>query len=135
MGKTVAVTDSTFDELVLKSANPVLVDFWATWCRPCRAQHPLYDLVKKRFGDTTDVVFLSIDADDDRAAVEPFLAEVNWTAPVYFEDGLSRALKVTSIPTTVVIDRTGKIFSRMNGFIPERFVEMLTGRIRDALAN
>ena len=93
----------------------VVLDFWATWCRPCRAQHPLYDLVKKRFGDTTDVVFLSIDADDDRAAVEPFLAEVNWTAPVYFEDGLSRALKVTSIPTTVVIDRTGKIFSRMNG--------------------
>ena len=113
----------------------VVLDFWATWCRPCRAQHPLYDLVKKRFGDTTDVVFLSIDADDDRAAVEPFLAEVNWTVPVYFEDGLSRALKVTSIPTTVVIDRTGKIFSRMNGFIPERFVEMLTGRIRDALAH
>jgi hypothetical protein len=42
---------------------------------------------------------------------------------------------VTSIPTTIVTGRDGKVFSRMNGFDPERFVEMLTTRIRDALAD
>jgi thiol-disulfide isomerase/thioredoxin len=113
----------------------VVFDFWATWCGPCRAQHPLYEQVKKRFQDNPGVVFLSVDTDEDRAAVQPFLAEAKWGGPVYFEDGLSRALKITSIPTTILTDRHGRIFSRMNGFKPERFVDMLTQRIRDALAN
>jgi thiol-disulfide isomerase/thioredoxin len=113
----------------------VVFDFWATWCGPCRVQHPLYEQVKRRFAQEPRVVFLSISTDDDRPAVKPFLAEVKWSDPVYFEDGLSRALKVTSIPTTVVLGRDGKVFSRMNGFVPDRFVETLTARIRDALAN
>ncbi len=111
----------------------VVFDFWATWCGPCRVQHPLYDEVKKRFSDG-GVVFVSISTDDDRSLVKPFLAEVKWNDPVYFEDGLARALKISSIPTTIVVGRDGKIFSRMNGFVPERFVEALSARIRDALS-
>ncbi|HEY2012020.1 MAG TPA: TlpA disulfide reductase family protein, partial [Bryobacteraceae bacterium] len=113
----------------------VVFDFWATWCGPCRAQHPLYSQVKKRFLDHPDVIFLSIDTDEDRKLVQPFLAEVQWPEPVYFEDGLSRALKIATIPTTIVIDKRGQVFSRINGFVPERFVEMLSQRIRDALTN
>jgi thiol-disulfide isomerase/thioredoxin len=112
----------------------VIFDFWATWCGPCRVQHPLYEQVKKRFQDNADVVFLSIDTDEDRQLVQPFLAEVKWSGAVYFEDGLSRALKIVSIPTTIVIDRRGQVFSRQNGFVPDRFVDMLSDRIRDALA-
>jgi thiol-disulfide isomerase/thioredoxin len=110
----------------------VILDFWATWCGPCRAQHPLYEEVKQRFRDNPDVVFLSVNSDEDRAAVKPFLDEVKWQGGVYFEDGLSRALNVRSIPTTIVIDRQGKISSRMNGYVPERFVEMLAERIQEA---
>jgi thiol-disulfide isomerase/thioredoxin len=113
----------------------VVFDFWATWCGPCRVQHPLYEQVKKRFEGNPDVVFLSIDTDADRALVKPFLDEVHWDSRVYFEDGLARALKVTSIPTTILTDKNGQIFSRMNGFKPDRFVDMLTTRIRDALSN
>ncbi|MBZ5618297.1 MAG: redoxin domain-containing protein [Acidobacteriia bacterium] len=113
----------------------VVFDFWATWCGPCCAQHPLYEQVKQRFQNNPDVVFLSIDTDADRAAVKPFLEEVKWRGPVYFEDGLSRALKITSIPTTILTDPHGQVFSRMNGFTPAHFVDTLTARIRDALAN
>jgi thioredoxin-related protein len=42
-------------------------------------------------------------------------------------------LAIMSIPTTIVLDRHGEVISRMNGFVPERFVDMLTGRINDAL--
>jgi len=113
----------------------VVFDFWATWCEPCRAQHPLYEEVKQRFRDSPDVVFLSIATDEDRDLVAPFLKENHWGQQVYFEDGLSRALMITSMPTTIVMDRQGDVISRMNGFVPNRFVEMLTDRIKDALKN
>ena len=130
---TLAGLDGQKFGLSTLKSKVVVFDFWATWCGPCRAQHPLYEQVKKRFQDNPNVVFLSIDTDEDRAAVKPFLDEVKWGGPVYFEDGLSRALKITSIPTTILTDRHGRIFSRMNGFKPDRFVDILTTRIRDAL--
>jgi thiol-disulfide isomerase/thioredoxin len=113
----------------------LVFDFWATWCRPCRVQQPLYEKVKERFRDRPEVVFLSVNTDEDREAVKPFVEKEKWAGPVYFEDGLARALEITSIPTTVIIDRHGKAFSRMNGFVPERFVDMLAERIHEALAN
>jgi thiol-disulfide isomerase/thioredoxin len=113
----------------------VIFDFWATWCGPCRIQHQYYDEVKQQFRGNPDVVFLSIDTDEKREAVKPFLAEVKWPDTVWFEDGLSRAFQVSTIPTAIVTDRRGQVFSRMNGFVPNRFVEVLSQRIRDALAN
>jgi thiol-disulfide isomerase/thioredoxin len=110
----------------------VVFDFWATWCGPCRAQHPLYEEVKERFRNSPDVVFLSIATDEDHDLVAPFLRENQWGQKVYFEDGLSRVLTINSIPTTIVLDRKGEVVSRMNGYVPGRFVDMLSNRIRDA---
>jgi thiol-disulfide isomerase/thioredoxin len=113
----------------------VILDFWATWCQPCRIQHPLYEQVKQRFKDRSDVVFLAIDADEDRSVVGPFLDEIKWTrAAVYFDDGLQRLLQVTSIPTTIMFDKQGHVVSRMTGFLPEKFVDQLSERIKSALA-
>lgn len=111
----------------------LIMDFWATWCGPCRGQHPLYDQVKQRFKGRADVVFLSINTDEDRGLVQPFLDESKWSKDVYFEDGLSASLRVSSIPTTVIFGKRGEVFSRMNGYIPERFVDMLSERINAAL--
>ena len=111
----------------------VVFDFWATWCGPCRAQHPLYAEVKRNFADNPDIVFLSVNTDEDRELVSPFLKENHWTVPVYFEDGLSRLMQVTSIPTTIIVNKNGDVASRMNGFIADRFVEMLSERIQQAL--
>ena len=111
----------------------VVFDFWATWCQPCRIQHPLYEQVKQRFKDHRDVVFLSIDTDEDHSKVAPFLDEQKWSRMVYFEDGLQRLLQVTSIPTTVLFDKQGRVASRMNGFLPGSFVDQLSERIQSAL--
>lgn len=122
-------------ELTKLRGKTLVLDFWATWCGPCRTQYPLYEQVKKRFRNRNDVVFLSINTDENREAVEPFLRDAKWNKRVYFEDGLSKTLDISSIPTTVIVDRRGEVFSRMNGFLPERFVDMLSERIEQALTN
>lgn len=112
----------------------IVLDFWATWCGPCRVQQPLYEEVMARFTDRDDVVFLNVNTDDNRAAVAPFLEANGWNKRVYFDAGLQQLLKVTSIPTTIVFDKRGRLAARLIGFDPNRFVAMLAERIDRALA-
>ncbi len=138
VSETMEFTLSALEGEPLKLASlkgkVIVMDFWATWCGPCRTQKPLYDQVKKRFQGEPRVAFLAISTDEDRSLVGPFLAKSKWPRQVYFEDGLSALLRVSSIPTTIIVGKDGRVFSRMNGFVPERFVDMLTERVTGALA-
>jgi len=133
MDFTLPAVDGSSIKLSALKGKAVVIDFWATWCGPCRQQRPLYEEVEKKFAMNPDVVFLSVDTDDDRSLVAPFLKSHKWDKMVYYEAGLGGMLRVSSIPTTIVLDRQGQITSRLAGFVPERFVEMLTNRIEDAL--
>jgi len=113
----------------------VVMDFWATWCAPCRAQQPLIENVKKHFEDAKDIVFLAVDADDEPSLAAPFAKQQGWANPGYFEAGLAQKLTISAIPTVLVLDSSGRVFSRITGFIPERFEQMLTQRVEDARRN
>jgi thiol-disulfide isomerase/thioredoxin len=119
-------------ELAKLKGKTVVMDFWATWCLPCIAQHPMIERVKEKYAGAPDVVFLSLDADDDHAAVAPFLAAQKWKQPVYLEAGLAGLLNTASLPTIVVIDGNGKVFSRLTGFSRDVFEGMLSTRIDEA---
>jgi thioredoxin 1 len=61
-------TDATFEELVINSERPVLVDFWATWCGPCRLVAPEMEKIAEKYAGTVDVVKVDVDANPQTQA-------------------------------------------------------------------
>jgi thioredoxin 1 len=64
---TKAVTDATFADEVLSSEKPIMVDFWATWCGPCRAVSPILDKIAEELADKISIVKLDVDDNPETA--------------------------------------------------------------------
>lgn len=73
MGSVAAVTDATFDEVVLKSSLPVLVDYWADWCAPCRQIEPIIEELAHAYGDRVTFVKLDTNTNPDVPAKQGIL--------------------------------------------------------------
>jgi len=130
---TLSALDGRKLDLAQMRGKVLIFDFWATWCVPCRAQHPLYEEVKRRFRGRNDVAFLTVNTDEDRQLVVPFLEEQHWSHNVFFDSGLVRLLDISSIPATLIADKQGRLASRIDGFTASRFVDQLTARIQAVL--
>lgn len=68
MSKPIALTSATFDEEVLHSEVPVLVDFWAAWCGPCRLVAPVMDQIVEEYEGSVKVAKVNVDAERELAA-------------------------------------------------------------------
>lgn len=98
----------------------VLIDFWATWCKPCEASFPFYDELAKAYAeDGFEIVAISVDEEDE--AVARFLE----THPVSFtilrdpEGTIPERLDLKTMPTAVLVGRDGKVVHVHEGFFPE----------------
>jgi thioredoxin 1 len=90
-----AVNDSNFDEIVLKSDKPVMVDFWAEWCGPCRMIAPVIEEIAKDYSEKALV--LKCDVDNSPAAAARFGIR-NIPTVLYFKGGAIADKQVGSAP-------------------------------------
>jgi thiol-disulfide isomerase/thioredoxin len=119
-------------KMIDQKGKVVVIDFWATWCGPCRETEPLLDQVAQMFKSSADIVFLALNSDEDRSRVVPYAAKEKITGTLAFADGLDVLLDVRSLPTVIVLDRTGKISYRSDGVDPDTFQASLAQAILQA---
>lgn len=97
-----------------------VLDFWATWCEPCRDQLPFLDRLARKYADQ-GLYVAAVSFDEDRASLDAFLEETPVSFPVLWDKGgsaLAERLEVTRLPTTLLIDRAGKVREVHLGFDP-----------------
>jgi len=112
----------------------VFVDFWATWCNPCRRELPefqvFYDLYKK----DSRVVFVAASTDQEKEKVKPFIEQMKFTFPVAFAEDTATKFGVEGIPSLFIIGPQGKIRYKIVGFDPDKdFVQEMTWRLESLL--
>ncbi|MGH9443022.1 MAG: TlpA family protein disulfide reductase [Thermoanaerobaculia bacterium] len=99
--------------------NVVFLNFWATWCGPCRMELPLLQDLYNRYSDRNFTV-LAINVDSDRARVEPFLKKNNLSLPTYFASPLDAATMTSNgIPTSIILKPSGEVEKAFVGYDPQ----------------
>ncbi len=99
----------------------VIVDFWATWCPPCRKGIPDLISLQNEYKDKVAVIGISLDRDNTKASVPSFTDKMGINYPVvYFNDKVINDFGgVNAIPTTFIIDQDGNIVKKIVGLYPK----------------
>lgn len=97
----------------------VVINFWATWCPPCRKEMPDLQALWESYKGQEDVAFIIASVDQDMEKVRPYIEANKYAFPVYYAGAAGQAYQVRSIPSTYVIDKTGMIQYVHVGYRPD----------------
>jgi thioredoxin 1 len=105
---TTTLTDATFDEHVLSATKPILIDFWAEWCGPCKTVAPIVDELGKDWSDHLSVASVDIDANPE----------------------IAMRFSVMSVPTLMLIDQGDVVYRTIGARPKQRLVADLEPHLR-----
>ncbi len=97
----------------------VFVDFWASWCPPCRQSIPSVENLQALYKDNPDVVFLGININEDKDTIDRFVKEQGITYKILMADEkVLKNYKIRSIPVFFILDRQGNVRNKHMGYMP-----------------
>jgi len=113
----------------------VMVNFWATWCGPCRQEMPLLDQLYTRY-QRVGFSLLGVNIDDDSSKAMDMVSELGVSFPVLFDarKDVSRLYEVEAMPVTVLIDREGMVRYVHHGYEPgieEKYLDQIRSLLRE----
>jgi len=113
----------------------VMVNFWATWCGPCRQEMPLLDQLYTRY-QRVGFSLLGVNIDDDSSKAMNMVSELGVSFPVLFDarKDVSRLYEVEAMPVTVLIDREGMVRYVHHGYEPgieEKYLDQIRSLLRE----
>ena len=132
------VTDGKGRKVTLSEdfGRPIILNFWATWCPPCRSELHAFEKLYRKY--QAEVTFMMIDLSDGYRetpdSVKKFLSENGYTFPVYYdtEGGAAKAYNALSIPFTVAIDKNGNVKKTHLGAMSEAALESMIKSLIEA---
>lgn len=115
-GETVSLSDF--------AGHPILINFWATWCPPCRFEMPLLEQTYGKLKDS-DLVVLAVDVQEGPELVNPYVEQMGLTFPVALDraGAVATAYRVTGLPTTVFVDSNGVVTDIHRGALVESVLQ------------
>jgi len=103
--------------LVEQRGNIILINFWASWCAPCRKEMPALQTLHEKYQDLGFSVW-GVNVEQENQAGKKFLADLKLTFPIFFDakNTLSATYQVAAMPTSVIVDRNGVVRFIFRGY-------------------
>lgn len=124
---TVFDADGKEHKLSDYKGKPVVVNFWASWCGPCKSEMPAFQAMWEQYGDEVEFLMVNLvdNASETVKSAQDFLATTDYTFPVYFDTEQSAAYtySIYSIPTTIFVDADGNLVNSIKGAMPQATLE------------
>lgn len=132
------VVDASKKDFKLSSAfgKPIILNFWASWCPPCKSEMPEFQKAYEQYG--SDVQFIMVNlTDGERETIDTasaFVKKQGYTFPVYFDanQDAAYAYQISSIPATYFIDKDGKVAASVQGMLDgdtlKKGIDLITGK-------
>ena len=128
-------SDGSNQRLSEYRGDVVTINFWATWCGPCRQEMPLLDELHSRY-NRVGFSLLGVNIDDDSSKAMDMVRELGVTFPVLFDSGkdVSKLYDVDAMPVTVILDREGTVRYVHQGYKPGyevKYLEQIRALLRE----
>ena len=113
----------------------VMLNFWASWCAPCRKEMPLLESLYKKYSDL-GFTLLAVNVEEDSSKADDLLKDILVTFPVLYDNTnkVTKLYKVVAMPSTVIIDRDGNMRYLHRGYLPgyeEEYKKQVSELIRE----
>lgn len=113
----------------------VMLNFWASWCAPCRKEMPLLEVLYKKYSDL-GFTLLAVNVEEDSSKANGLLRDIPVTFPVLYDNTnkVTKLYKVVAMPSTVIIDRDGNLRYLHRGYLPgyeEEYKKQVSKLIRE----